>query len=59
LHIWFGAPLFFLFYLVITHARSPRRTCIKILLGLGAVPLEGHIHVNVSLLFVLHFCLNC
>jgi hypothetical protein len=45
---------FFLFYLVITHARSPRRTCIKILLGLGAVPLEGHVHVNVSLLFVLH-----
>jgi hypothetical protein len=45
---------FFLFSLVITHARSPRRTCIKIMLGLGAIPLEGHVHLNVSLLFVLH-----
>jgi hypothetical protein len=46
--------LYFLFSLVITHAWSPRRTCIKFLLGLGAVPLEGYVHVNVSLLFVLH-----
>jgi hypothetical protein len=30
--------LYFLFSLVITHARSPRRTCIKFVLGLGAVP---------------------
>jgi len=46
--------LYFLFSLVITHARSPRRTCIKFMLGLCAVPLEGYVHVNVSLLFV--FC---
>lgn len=52
LHGWFGAPLFFYFLWSFTHAKSPRRTCIKFLLGLGAVPLEGYIHVNVSLLFV-------
>jgi hypothetical protein len=44
--------LYFLFSLVITHARSPKRTCIKFLLGLCAVPLEGYVHVNVYLLFV-------
>jgi hypothetical protein len=46
--------LYFFYFLWSLPTPGHQEERIKILLGLGAVPLEGHIHVNVSLLFVLH-----